>query len=358
MKTYLDLYQFGKNELASADVLEAEIESKLLLFNIFDIENDFFLKNLNQKLDTVQNKKKIDTFKKFIHKRIEKQIPISYLTREKTFFKHSYQVDKGVLIPRPETELLVELIYDRFKNASEDLTFFEIGAGTGIISIELSFLLPKAKFYSWEISKKAYKCAVSNAKKLGVTNVELINEDFFRGIGTRQKPLGTRGAQHSTLTLQPPLPLRERRSSANNSNKSLSQLWERVNEVGVRVNQGGLPPSHLIIIGNPPYIAKKELKTLAPEILLHEPLKALDGGKSGLIYYKKIIKLLKNLSLITKKINFCQVFLEIGYNQKPALIKLLEKNRISNYLFYDDFNNLPRILEFSIYKYVKPLYNK
>jgi len=181
-------------------------------------------------------------------------------------------VDEGVLVPRPDTEILVEsiikIINESHMKSKERINIVDIGTGSGAITLSLAHYMEKAFLYSIDISKEALNIAKKNCKNLRLEDrVKFLNGDLF---------------------------------------KPLKNLYIE-NEID-------------IIVSNPPYIPTKDMTNLEAEVSKYEPKLALDGGMDGLNYYKKIIqqtpRYLKENGILA---------LEIGYNQGKDLKKLLQQ---------------------------------
>ena len=203
--------------------------------------------------------------------------PIAYITGNKYFWKDEFKVDKNVLIPRPDTELIVEQILKIYKN-KKNLNVLEIGVGSGCIL--LSVLKEKKGFAATgiDISMGCIKICKSNIKKLKIRN----KIDLFK-------------------------------SDIDNFNNGKYDL----------------------IISNPPYIKKTDLKYLERDVIKFEPKLALDGGLDGLSEIRKVIN--KSSELI--KING-KLVLEMGFDQKFKVKKLLkEKGFYINKVLKDLSNN-------------------
>jgi len=186
--------------------------------------------------------------------------PIAYLLKKKDFWKYEFFVNKDVLIPRPDTEILVEQVLRLTKNKNK-LNLLDIGVGSGCIL--LSILKEKKNFYGTgiDISNKSLNICNINTHKLGLTNrVRLFKSDV------------------------------------DNFNYGKYDL----------------------VISNPPYIKKYDLKCLEKDVVNFEPKKALDGGINGLSEIRKVIN--KSSDLV-KKNGF--LILEIGFNQKNYVGKIL-----------------------------------
>ena len=228
--------------------------------------------NLEKNID----QKSLNFFKNLINERSRGK-PIAYITGNKYFWKDEFKVDKNVLIPRPDTELIVEQILKIYKN-KKNLNILEIGVGSGCIL--LSVLKEKKGFAATgiDISMGCIKICKSNIKKLKIRNkIDLYKSDI---------------------------------DNFNNGKYDL-------------------------IISNPPYIKKTDLKYLERDVITFEPKLALDGGLDGLSEIRKVIK--KSSELI--KING-KLVLEVGFDQKFKVKKLLkEKGFYINKVLKDLSNN-------------------
>jgi len=237
-------------------IKSAGLDSEILMSKVINKNRNYVILNLKEKL----NKKKINDFKDLVIQR-SKGKPIAYLLQEKEFWKYQFKIDKNVLIPRPDTEIIVEEVLNLTKNKSK-LKILDIGIGSGCIL--LSILKEKNNFYGTgvDVSKKCLNISKINALRLGVfKRIKLFN------------------------------------SNIDNFNYGKYDL----------------------IISNPPYINKLDYKCLEKDIIDFEPKIALYGGLDGLSEINKVIN--KSSKLIKKRGRF---ILEIGFNQKNKVKKLLK----------------------------------
>ena len=247
----------GQLILKDNKIKSAELDSEILMSQAIRKDKKYIILNYNKKI----KKKDLKYFDFLIQERVKKK-PIAYLTKKKDFWKYEFLIDKNVLIPRPDTEVLVEQILELTKNKAS-MRILEIGVGSGCII--LSILKEKKKFFGTgiDISTKSLKISEINSHKLGVNRR-----------------------------------LKLFKSNIDNFNTGKYDL----------------------IISNPPYIKKNFLKCLEKDISF-EPIEALDGGIDGLSETRKII--IKSSELIKKK---GYLFLEIGFDQKNKVKKILENN--------------------------------
>jgi len=252
------LHQANKT-LSSFSIASAQLDSEILLSKVIKKDRKYLILNANEEL----KKENIQLFD-FLVKRRKKGEPIAYLINKKEFWAQNFYINQNVLIPRPDTEHLVEETLRLF-NVNSKLSILDIGTGSGCIL--LSILKERRNFYGTgiDISKKAINVACFNAKIHQLNNrVRFYNSDV---------------------------------------DKFLIGKYD-------------------LIISNPPYIKRKDLKYLEKEVVGFEPRLALDGGKDG---FSKITKVISKASGLIKRNG--KFILEIGFDQKKKVIKILRKNK-------------------------------
>lgn len=221
--TYQELLENGKKVLKDAGIEEFEIDAWLLLEYIADIDRTFFLMNRFAEAD-LKVKKNYEE----VLKRRSQRIPLQHITGFQEFMGYNFIVNENVLIPRQDTEILVEEA-DKFILGNEKV--LDMCTGSGCIIISLKKMNPSVKAVAVDLSVKALEVAEENAK-LNQVEVEFINSDLF------------------------------------------SNVTEKFN----------------IIVSNPPYIPTKVIEGLMPEVRKYEPMMALDGTEDGLLFYRNIIE--------------------------------------------------------------------
>ncbi len=229
---------------------------------------------------------KIDSkINELLKRRIKKE-PIQYLLGYTEFRNLKINVGKGVLIPRPETELLVEEAIKeikRLKSSGKDrLNILDLCTGSGCIALAIAKEFPENSVYGIDISEIALEYAFQNARLNGIKNVTFVRGSLF---------------------------------------EPLSQL------------------KYDLIVSNPPYIKRKDLINLQPEIKDWEPLDALDGGGDGLDYYRIIVPQAKNYLE-----NNGVLVLEIGISQSDSIKKIAEETGYLEIRLVKDYANIERIL--------------
>ena len=272
----LELINHGSRQLKNKKIFSHKLDSEILLSKVLNKTREEILINLNQKIDPT----KINHFNRLISRRSLRE-PIAYILEEKEFWSKNFLVNKNTLIPRPETELMVEKIVKIFEK--KRIYILDIGTGTGCILLSLLSELKTSKGIGIDISKKAIEIAQSNSKKHGLNH----RTKFFR--------------------------------------RSLSEIYQYKFD---------------LIVSNPPYIRKKDIKNLNEDIKKFEPKLALDGGNDGLDVIKKVIY--KSKSIL--KING-MLAIEIGNEQFRKVSKILRSNKFkTRHLVYDYRTNIRCIL--------------
>tara|TARA_A100001011_G_scaffold384408_1_gene456985 strand:+ start:1180 stop:2031 length:852 start_codon:yes stop_codon:yes gene_type:complete len=261
----------GTKILEKNSIKSAKLDSEILMSKVINKERKFIVLNQNKYL----KKNFYNCFKDLIDQR-SKGKPIAHLIGKKDFWNFEFKVNKDVLVPRPDTELIIEEVLKRTKNKSK-LKLLDIGVGSGCIL--LSILNEKKDFYGIgiDLSKKCIELSKINAFNLGISN----KVKFFK-------------------------------TDVDNFNYGKYDL----------------------VVSNPPYINQIDLKNLDKEVNF-EPKLSLDGGLDGLSVIRKVIN--KASELI--KING-MLILEIGFNQKERVKKILRnKGFYINKVLKDYANN-------------------
>ena len=247
----------GSKILKSNFIPNARLDSEILMAKIINKDRNYILLNSNN----IISKKNLKDFYKLIKKRSSGS-PVAHLTNKKFFWNYEFFVTKNTLIPRPDTELIVENVL-RLTRQKNKINILDIGVGSGCIL--LSILKERKNFYGTgvDISKKCLNISKINANRLKVSNrLKLFKSDVDK------------------------------------------------------FNFG----KYDLIVSNPPYIKKSKLKYLERDVAKFEPILALDGGLDGLSEIRNVIK--KSSELIKKNGKF---ILEIGFDQKNKVINLLKK---------------------------------
>jgi len=253
----LELLKIGSKKLSQQSIHSHQLDAEILLATVLKKRREEILVNLDQKIKD----EKIIEFNSLIQRRSLKE-PIAYIVKEKEFWSKNFLVNKNTLIPRPETELLVEKIINIYRN--KKISILDIGTGSGCILISLLSELTDSWGVGIDVSKKALIIAKKNSVK------HLVNKriKFY--------------------------------------NKSINQFLSQKFDV---------------IVSNPPYIEQQNIKNLQDDVKKYEPIIALDGGNDGLDVIKKVIYKAKYIL----KING-MLAIEIGNEQYLKVSEILRKN--------------------------------
>jgi len=271
----LELLNQGSKNLKQRKIISHRLDSEILLSKVLNKRREDVLINLNQKIYFNQ----ILRYNKLIYRRSQKE-PVAYILQEKEFWSKSFFVNKNTLIPRPETELMVEKLVKIYKNKS--ISILDIGTGSGCILISLISELFGSSGVGIDICKNAIKIAKKNSKR----QKKSLNIKFL--------------------------------------NKSLSSNFKQKFD---------------LIVSNPPYIKSKDIKNLDDDVKKYEPRLALDGGNDGLDLIKKVIYKTRN---ILKKKGL--LALEIGNEQSKKVSKILLNNNFKIEYRIKDYRNNIRCL--------------
>ena len=268
----LDVIKTGTKLLKEKNIPTYILDTELILSKSLNKSREEILINLEQNI----NKKSLTDFNEYLIRRSKKE-PIAYLFKEKEFWDKKFFVNKDTLIPRPETELLVEKLVAIFKK--KRITIFDIGTGTGCIILSLLSELRNSSGTAIDISSKAIRVAKKNACKFNLSDrIKFLNKPF-----------------------------------ENICDKKFD-----------------------LIVSNPPYIKRSDIKNLSEDIKKFEPRMALDGGNDGLDLIKKVIYKSKKIL----KING-MLALEIGNEQIKRVSKILKDNKFRiKYVIKDYRNNI------------------
>lgn len=222
--TINELIKKGIYELKENNIDEPTLKLRMLVSSVLNKPKEFIMAHGEYVLDNSQEKDVMEKIEK-----LKENIPIQYIINNQEFMKLNFYVDENVLIPRSDTEILVEEIINTYEN--KRVKILDLCTGSGCIAISLKKYIPNAEVYASDVSKSALEVAKINAKR-NDTEIKFVISNLFNDI----------------------------------INKNFD-----------------------IIVSNPPYIKTKIIDTLSKEVQ-KEPKIALDGGIDGLFFYRKIIK--------------------------------------------------------------------
>ncbi len=273
--TVAELIKKGRELLKESQIENAANEARWIFESVFECTRDFVAFHSADKADDIKSAEFIEK----INKRAE-GYPLQYLIGSWDFYGESFAVGEGVLIPRPETELLVDFAID-YLNGKVNPVIFDLCSGSGCIGLTVAKQIPDSRVYLIEKSNDALKFLLKNKNSLSCDNTEVIQGDIFSGFSSF-----------------------------------------------------GLPKPDLIL-SNPPYIESADISVLQAEVLF-EPSMALDGGADGLDFYRAIADAwLKDCG--------CAVAVECGEGQANE-IKALFSDICADTDVITDFNGIERVV--------------
>ena len=265
-----DVIEKGRNLLIENNIEDSFIIARQLLCKTLKVDKQYLIINDDKEI----KKEEYELFMNYIEQ-IKKGMPLQYITNKQEFMRINFYVDKNVLIPQPDTEILVENVLKICENIKkqkeenkEEVRVLDLCTGSGAIAISLDSILKEkninASVYASDISNEALEVAKKN-NNLNNTNVKFINSNLFENIIEKEFD---------------------------------------------------------IIVSNPPYIRTDVIENELSKQVKEEPILALDGGIDGLDFYRKIISKANNFFN-----NSGYLCLEIGYDQKKEVINLLKENK-------------------------------
>jgi release factor glutamine methyltransferase len=281
--TIQEILKNAIKKLSDKKIKSARLDAEIILSYVLKKSKEWIYANFEKEISKTNYQK----FQKLINQRI-KLIPVAYIIEKKEFYGLDFLVNKNVLVPRPETEIMVEKVLEEIKNQKSKVKILEIGTGSGCITISIIKKLTANRkqltfFYASDISANALKIAKENSKIHKVQNkIKFIKSDLFENIDKNLK--------------------------------------------------------FDFVIANLPYLDKKEIST-NPE-LKHEPISALAGGKNGAEIYQKFFSQIKNHLAQNSKI-----YIEIGDKQAKIIQKIIRKELPKSKIkIIRDLKNLNRVI--------------
>ena len=276
MLTIQDAFLMGIKTLKILDIQNHQLDAKILLKYLLNLDNETFELKKNDEISKIN----LDAYLVLINRR-SKDEPIAHIVKKKSFWNDDFKVSKDTLIPRPETELIIESVIKYFPNKDSNLKIADLGTGSGCIIISLLQEYINACGVGIDISKPAIDVANINKRLLkNPVRLDLVKGDFDN------------------------------------------------------FNLNGFD----IIVSNPPYISKTD-QNLQKNVHDYEPHLALFSENNGMIFYEKI---LKNISSTIK--NKFYLFLEIGKGQEKDVLNLLKKNNFTLISIENDLAEIPRCI--------------
>lgn len=293
----------GKKTLAENDILDADFDATEILLNLLNIDMARFLAEEENELEDVYDRSSIsnliEDYDELINAR-SSHYPLQYILGETYFCGLKFEVDRSVLIPRQDTEVLVEKVIA--DNPDKNKFILDLCTGSGCIAISLANLGNYKLIVGTDISHDALNVAAKNAEEL--VNSENLSDEMKQQIYFLQ-----------------------------------SNLFDDFDKLEEKIGVSTFD----IITANPPYIRSNDIANLQDEIKKYEPHLALDGDIDGLKFYREIAKKAKNFLNADGKI-----YLEIGYDQASDVKNIFEKNGFSYVETVKDLGQNDRVIVFKI----------
>ena len=274
-----ELIAKGMTLIEGKEYSNPRLESILVLSHLLNVDKSYIYihgdKNVEESIE--------NEFIDIIKKRAE-GYPLQYLLNEEEFMGLTFYVEEGVLIPRPDTEVLVRFIIDYIKN--QEMNVLDIGIGSGAISLSIAEYCPNSRVYGIDIEEIPIKIANFNKEKLKISNTNFYQGDLFKAL----------------------------------EDHNIDEKFH-------------------MIVSNPPYIKTRDIEGLQIEVKDHEPWIALDGGEDGLDFYRRISK--DALDYLNHE---GMLIYEIGYDQGNQVMNILNKEGFKNISILKDYQGNDRVV--------------
>ena len=275
VKTLRDAVNYGKQFLEDFGIENAQYDATELLLLVMGISRTQYLINSMDKIDSG----KLAEYAELINKRAE-HIPLQHITGIVNFYGREYKVNANVLIPRQDTEILVEEV---MKLTNSESRVLDMCTGSGCIGITLAKKFPDSNVTGVDISDKALAVAWKNKCNLNADNIDFIQSDLFAALGADRR--------------------------------------------------------YDIIVSNPPYIPTKVIEGLQDEVRLHDPMLALDGTEDGLMFYRRITD--KSGDYLKMNGYLCY---EIGAEQAADVSDIMKQAGFKDIVVVKDLAGLDRVV--------------
>ena len=288
-----DVYTLIKPEvlkLKNIGIETANLDCRLLLSKSL---NSCGLLYNHQNILVSQNE--VEKFQSLVQQRLNGK-PVSRIINRRNFWKKEFELNDDTLDPRSDSETLIELTLEQFRDKLQFLKILDLGSGTGCLGLSLLDEYPKSEASFFDISLQSLQMVKKNAHNLGLSK----------------------------------------------RSKYINLSW-KTNDWDIELLTIENNIKYDVIVSNPPYISTDIIKTLKKEVKKHDPFVALNGGKDGLDAYRSIIPKLRNIIKLHGKI-----FLEIGKGQEIFVTSIAEENGLSLKGYKKDLSGATRVLMFII----------
>jgi len=279
MLTVLEALNSASNYLQNKGIKSSRLNAELLLSHVLNCKR----LELYLSFDRPLQKSEIDSYRELLKRRSTFE-PLQYIIGKVEFYGLEFEVNQSVLIPRPETELLVEAVIESVAK-DERINILDIGSGSGNISIALAKNIPSCTVVGIDISEEAIETSTRNAKLNGVeSQLMFVKKNILNGI---------------------------------------------------EINENSFD----VVVSNPPYVSVADFVNLDAELRLYEPQIALTDESDGLSFYR-------NISVLSRSLlkNNGKLFFEIGAGQSDAVKKILIDSDYKNIVIIKDYSDIERVI--------------
>ena len=274
----IDVINWGVNYFENKSLENPRLEIEIFLQHILDCNKIDLYINFENEVSASD----LNTLKGYIKRRLKNE-PSQYILGRSNFYGRNFYVDNNVLIPRPETEILINACIE-FLSMKDNPEIIDIGTGSGCIGITLAKEIPSSNVIAIDCSEKALSVAEKNAKNIGIKNIDFVKSDFLK----------------QTIDLRADL-----------------------------------------LVSNPPYIPKKDIPTLMADVKEYEPSKALTDNLDGLEFYRVFSKKFDPMIKIDGAL-----IVEVGKDKHPLEAKkIFEESGHVNVEMINDYNGDIRVLK-------------
>lgn len=256
------------------------LESILVLSQLLKVDKSYIYIHKDEEVEESIREKFID-----IMKRRAQGKPLQYLLSEEEFMGLSFYLEEGVLIPRPDTEILVEFLIEYIKK-NKSANVLDIGVGSGAISLSIAAYCPQTRVYGIDIEEIPIRVSNKNKERLKIENAFFYKGDLFEAL-----------------------------------------------------EDNNLDETFHIIVSNPPYIKSADIEGLQVEVKSHEPLTALDGGEDGLDFYRRISQRASDYLVAAGMLIY-----EIGFDQGQEVVDILSREGFKNISILKDYQGHDRVV--------------
>ena len=274
----IDVINWGVDYFENKSLENPRLEIEIFLQHILDCKKIDLYINFENEVSSHD----LNTLKGYIKRRLENE-PSQYIVGKSNFYGRNFYVDNNVLIPRPETEILINACIE-FLSMKDNPEIIDIGTGSGCIGITLAKEIPSSNVIAIDYSEKALAVAEKNAKNIGIKNIDFVKSDFLK----------------QTIDLRADL-----------------------------------------LVSNPPYIPEEDISTLMADVKGYEPSEALTDNLDGLEFYRVFSKIFDRMIKIDGAL-----IVEVGKDEHPLEVKkIIEQSGLSNIEMINDYNGDIRVLK-------------